>query len=640
MRLAIVFCCFSSFLFAQKEFDFNAFDKVIQQEIRYKKLTAVSPILLAPTENYDIKYARLFFNPNMQSGMLRGEVTYYFDKLNTTNSIAFDLHDSMRVLNVKWQNSFLSFSHLKNVLTVRYPAVRPIGFDSLTIEFSGNPSGSGFGSYVLQSHGSDSMPTLWTLSQPYGARDWYPCKMTLTDKIDSIDVFIQTPKMLMGVSNGLHVNTQLVDSITHLFHWRHRHPIATYLIAIAVSNYDTIARQVSTPNGVIPIQCYVYPEAKVGWESELSHVTTTMQVFDSLFGHYPFANEHYGQTQFAWGGGMEHQTNSFMFNLSFDLVSHELAHQWFGDKITCASWKDIWLNEGFATYGNILAYEYLTPYIKGALGGSRDVATRDQTGSVYVDDTTSVSRIFSSHLSYYKAAYVIHMIRWKMGDSLFFKAVNEYQNFYAGGFVGTADFERFMSLVSGQDFSLFFKKWVYGSGYPSYTVLWSHAKSNLQIKLLQKTSDPSSVDFFDMPVPIKCYYGGRDTLLVLSHSYSGEIFNFDFTTKIDSVEFDPNLSLLSRNNHVYRFATLSNPSKIELYPNPTAGLVTCLFDASLYEKLSLRIVEASGKVAYSLDFQPNSFIETIDISRFQNGVYNFSFFENGEIINSIKVVKY
>jgi len=423
MRIAVFFCFLSSFVFAQKEFDFNAFDKVIQQEIKYKKLSAVTPISLAPTGNYDVKYARLFFNPDMQSGSLRGEATYYFEKLSITNSIAFDLHDSMRVLNVKWQNSFLSFSHLKNVLTVRYPTLRPVGFDSLTIEFSGNPSGSGFGSYVLQSHGLDSMPTLWTLSQPYGARDWYPCKMTLTDKIDSIDVFVQTPKTLMGVSNGLLVNTESVDSFTQLFHWRHRNPIATYLIAIAVSNYDTIARQVSTSNGTIPIQCYVYPETKLEWEADVNNVTATMQVFDSLFGYYPFANEYYGQTQFAWGGGMEHQTNSFMYNLSFDLVSHELAHQWFGDNITCASWQDVWLNED------------LTPYIKGALGGSRDVATRSEKGSVFVDDTTTVSRIFNSQLSYYKAAYVIHMIRWKMGDSLFFKAVNDYQSFYAGGFV-------------------------------------------------------------------------------------------------------------------------------------------------------------------------------------------------------------
>jgi len=206
--------------------------------------------------------------------------------------------------------------------------------------------------------------------------------------------------------------------------------------------------------------------------------------------------------------------------------------------------------------------------------------------------------------------------------------------------VGTADFERFVSLVSEQNFSSFFKKWIYGSGYPSYTVLWSQNKNKLQLKLLQKTSDPSSVDFFDMPVPVKCYYGGRDTLLVLPHSYSGEIFNLDFTTKIDSVEFDPNLSLLSKNNQVYRLATLSDPSKIELYPNPTAGLVTCLFDASLYENISLRIVEASGKVVYSLDFQPHSCIETIDIRKFKNGVYTFNFFEKGQIINSIKVVKY
>ena len=202
-------------------------------------------------------------------------------------------------------------------------------------------------------------PIMWTLSEPFGARDWWPCKQDLSDKIENIDFYITAPSAYKGVANGLEVSEIANNNGTKTVHYQHNYAIPAYLVAFAVTNYQIYQQTAGTAPNTFPIVNYIYPE---NYNSAVNQVAVTlpiMNLFENLFETYPFHEEKYGHAQFGWGGGMEHTTVSFMGSFSRDLIAHELAHHWFGNKITCGTWKDIWLNEGFAEYMSGLVYENL-----------------------------------------------------------------------------------------------------------------------------------------------------------------------------------------------------------------------------------------------------------------------------------------
>jgi aminopeptidase N len=310
---------------------------------------------------------------------------------------------------------------------------------------------------------------MWTLSEPYGARDWWPCKNGLDDKADSIDVFITHPGTYRAASNGLLQSQTPVAGGKTLTYWKHRYPIATYLICFAVTNYAVFDRTVTLTNGILPMQTFAYPEDSTSFSNGTTNVLNAMKLYDSTFGPYPFMNEKYGHVEFSWGGGMEHQTSTFVTNIGESLCAHELGHQWFGDKVTCGSWKDVWLNEGFATH---LASIYMeSKYPSSAISNRKSEIsniTSQAGGSVMVDDTTSVNRIFDSRLSYTKGSHLLYMLRWILGDNAFFTALRNYQIDPAiiYGFATTADLKRNMEQASGKDLTYFFNEWFSGQGYP------------------------------------------------------------------------------------------------------------------------------------------------------------------------------
>ena len=209
-------------------------------------------------------------------------------------------------------------------------------------------------------------------------------------------------------------------------------------------------------------------------------------------------------------------------------LAHELAHQWFGDKITCGSWEDIWLNEGFATYIEGLTYDFGINPVKWENWKSNNLynAVSKPFGSVFVDDTTSVGRIFSGSLSYSKGAYVLHMLRSVVGDEDFFAAIRNYihdpELIY--GYALTEDFQKHVEDQTGKNLKEFFKDWIYGKGYPVYSFDFNSTDNgNLSIKVRQSQTDPS-VSYFEMPVPVKLIGETRDTIVVLDNTYNEQVF--------------------------------------------------------------------------------------------------------------------
>lgn len=550
----------------------------------------------------DVRYCRMHWTVDPAVRYISGEVMTVFEPTEPVTSLDFDFSEALSMDSVLYHGQPLTFSRSGNILTVQFPATLPAySPDSLHFFYQGTPTSTGFGSFEVNNH--EGAPVLWTLSEPYGAMEWWPCKQALNDKIDSVDIFITHPAGYRAASNGLlRSETQAGDRITA--HWKHRYPIPAYLIAMAVTNYTVFSVPAVFENDTTHIINYVYPEKLADAQVGVGENVDVMLLFSELFGPYPFQTEKYGHAQFGWGGGMEHQTMSFVGNFGYDLLAHELAHQWFGDKITCGSWEDIWLNEGFATYLTGLCYNFLRPQYWDIYKADRiSKSTAQPDGSVWVDDTTSVARVFSSRLSYAKGSMLLHMLRWKMGDTAFFQAIRNYINdpALAFGYARTQDLKAHLEAVSGQNLDEFFADWFYGQGYPSYDIKWSKTPENLVKIMVGQTSSHPSVSFFEMPVALKLANGNQDTVLILNHTFSGQEFTVQPGFAPTELIFDPDLWLVSRNNLVQEVLSTGEPLpevSLDILPNPAHRQFTVRLKTTDNLNLRLTLWAADGKLVH------------------------------------------
>ncbi|WP_412476971.1 M1 family aminopeptidase [Flavobacterium sp. TBRC 19031] len=530
----------------------------------------------ANTLNYDVTYHKLELTVDPAVYFIAGKVTTTFTALADMSTVTFDLANELAVTSVKQGTTNLSFvQNGNNELVITLPSTLATG-NAATVEmiYSGVPPQNAFEAFAINVH--SGVAGMWTLSEPYGARDWWPCKQDLSDKINNIDVYITAPSQYVSVANGME-QTQVVNGNgTKTTHFRHGYPIPAYLIAFAVTNYQVYTQTAGTAPNTFPVVNYIYPENYASAVTSLAQTLPIMTLFETLFESYPFRNEKYGHAQFGWGGGMEHTTVSFMGSFSRGLIAHELAHQWFGDKITCGTWKDIWLNEGFATYLSALVIENfdgLNAFVTQK-ASMVNFITSSPTGNLYLTDAqlTDVGRIFSSRLSYNKGAMVLEMLRFKMGDTAFFQAIRNYlaDSNLAYDYAVTTDLKSHLEAVYGQSLTEFFNDWVYNQGYPTYTITaqnWGLGQARFVIN--QTQSDPS-VSYFEMPVPIRITgAGGQTADLVLNNTTNGQVFVQSVPFTITGVQFDPEVHLISKNSNV----TLTNEvfsleEAVVLYPNP------------------------------------------------------------------------
>ncbi|MEO6168857.1 MAG: M1 family aminopeptidase [Chitinophagales bacterium] len=614
---------------AQEIFDPQYLEKIILQEQKSGR----SKIFFresAITDDYDLNYMRAWWEIDPAVYYIKGALSYYFHPVNTAiTAISFDLSDSLLFTYFVYHGD-TSYNFTRpgnNIVECQFPqSIASAQQDSITLCYEGKPASTAFGSFEQETH--NDQPIIWTLSEPYGASDWFVCKNSLADKIDSIDIFIKTPTNYhAGTAGILMSETPVSGSNDKIIHWRHRYPIATYLIGVAVTNYAIIHQNAALSSGKnVPVLQYLYPEDSAAYMNDTTLIVKFLQLFSNLFGDYPFADEKYGHAQWNWGGGEEHQTMSFVVNAgSFELIAHELAHQWFGDKVTCGSWTDIWLNEGFATYLSGLSYENIGPlYWMPFKITQRDRALKDSTGSVFCDDTTDVSRIFNSSLSYSKGAYLLHMLRWKMGDEIFFNAVSAYVNDpdLCYGFARTADLQQHLESVSGQDLDEFFEDWFYGKGYPTYYFKWANLPDGKVNIAIHQTQNHPSVSFYEMPVPIRLKDETHDTTIVIQNNANDLTYlTGPFSFLPDSIFFDPELWLLAKSKPPVYDPLLSD--LLTIFPNPATDAITISYHSNEDALQQITLYDISGKrmkelfTASTGSYNP----VTLDISNLSGGYY-------------------
>lgn len=612
---------------------FNIDRKGIIESEKKKNLKSILDVNVNPnTLNYDLQYVRLELDLDPTQQYISGIVTSHFKMLQNSPDIYFDLKNNLAVSNVKYHGQDLTFQQLStDEIRINFPSTLSAQTtDSLSITYSGIPSTVEQAFVATTTPAGD--PILATLSEPFGAKQWWPTKQSMNDKIEKLDIKISTPAQYTVGSNGKLMSETILGNGKKLTYWQTNYPIPAYLFALGISNYTKLNSTITTTNSSFPFLNYVYPSwATADTQSKLDWTAISMQTFEDHFGLYPYRNEKYGHMQFNWGGGMEHATMTSMGYYGLDLIAHELAHQWFGDKLTCGTWNDIWLNEGFATMGEYVVYEKLLmspAQFQTYLQSEMDNITSFAGGSVYVPDNQLTSnRIFDGRLTYTKGGYVLRMIKWILGDELFYAMLKAYQNnaAFAYNYVKTNDFRDFLSSYTGRNFTEFFNDWIYGEGYPIYQIRWTQDPTSKKLTFrVGQTRSSSSVSFFELPLPIKVSgSGGQTAYFVLDHTSNNQYFTQDVNFDVTNVTFNYEKQIITKGSTVTKDNNLAvndiNQKNIIVYPNPAKSFIKI---SGLQKSTDYEIFSIDGKLIKNGIANPDS---EINISAFVKGTYILKF---------------
>ncbi len=552
---------FTTQLFSQNILKFNNEHRQIEAERKAKALAKSyeNPVTngLEDGRGFDVKYygLSLDLHPSSKtmSGIVQVKATVSATQLD---SILLDFNTFLKVDSIKSGDQSLSFIHEHDAsrssdllivqLDKNYLQDEDVDF---TVYYHGRTDFGGSSVFGVsfghtQVLGRDH---IWSLSEPYGARDWWPCKDTALDKPDSMDIVYTVPEGWSAPSNG-RLQSEITSDGRTTFHWKVGYPIATYLVSIAAYEYARYEDTYVGQNGdSLPIMFFVAPENLENSKGTFFLVDTMIQTFADAYGEYPFMGEKYGHAEASIFGGMEHQTMTTLGPIQFNqgfysggLISHELAHQWWGDMVTCASFQDIWLNEGFATYSEALVLERIVgkQAYKDQIAGD----AYKGAGTIFVEDTTNTGRIFNSNLSYAKASYFLHMLRGVVGDSTFFEIMHAWYNNpktkYGAAY--TKDFQDVCEQVSGLNLEKFFQQWIYGEYYPVYTYGYKADQTDdgydVTLVIDQKQDNTG---LFWMPIDVQIITNTDTLNFVVWDSLATQSFEFSIDSQPLFVEIDP-----------------------------------------------------------------------------------------------------
>lgn len=587
---------------------------------------------------YDVKFCHLDLQvtntATTLSGYVRTRAQVVASQLDT---FVLELHNALQVDSVWIDSVKTPFVRRGNTLRVAAPHTQGQILESVVF-YHGTPPTSNTGIFNRSSPTWGNQVT-YTLSQPFYAYTWWPCKQILSDKLDSVWTFLTTPATLKAGAVGLLTQTVPLPSGKVRYEWKSRYPINYYLVAFAVASYVDYSFTTVLPGNIpLLVQNYVYdnPQTLPYFKSTIDTTAALLRVFSQKWGTYPFKNEKYGHMMAPFSGGMEHQTMTTLGFFNFELIAHELAHQWFGDWVTCGSWQDIWLNEGFATYNEYIALEELgTPVAarNWLISVHNDVISQ-AGGSVWVagNDTLNDDRIFDYRLSYQKGAYLVHMLRFWLGDSLFFAAIRDFLSMHQNNVAYTANLRTFLESLTNQNWFAFFQQWFYGKGHPIFQIRWASNNLFTIVEVSQQGSSPST-PFFESPLELRLNRSALpDTFIQVYLTQSPQLFTLP-VGNVTSLSIDPNYRILRQIQSVTQDPNLLTNSAVtqvssgfSVYPNPASKEVYTYLPRA--DKLYLR--DAVGRVVWSASVLPGLHQWTWD---FAPGIY----FLQGENTPPIKI---
>lgn len=586
-------------------------------------------------DDYDVVFYFLDVKVENNTTWIEGNVTTRARVLREQlNEFKFELLDIIGIDSVIVSGIPVSFTRQGDEVTVQLPYTLGLNQELVfRVYYKGQPPSGGFFSGISTAYVQAwNKNVTWTLSQPFNAKQWWPCKQDLYDKADSVYVFITTSQINKAGSNGLLTATTVLPGGKVRYEWKSYYPISYYLISVAVADYQEY-NIYAKPAGIEPdsilIQNYIYnsPGCLEFYKEGIDRTIIFLELFSDLYGMYPFKEEKYGHCLSALGGGMEHQTMTTLGSFSFGLVVHELGHMWFGDNVTCATWSDIWINEGFASYTEYLAAYYIQGPSSAAnwMNNAHNYIKSQPGGSVYVPpdqaNPNNVWRIFDGRLSYKKGAAIIHTLRHEINnDELFFNILREFQNQFKDSVATGLDFMHVVNQMTGSDFSYYFDQWYFGEGYPIFSVIWNQSSEKLFFTTTQTTST-NVTTLFELDVDYKIHYtDGTTEMIRLRQDENIEYYEIPISKPVATIELDPdNWIIKTVSGIVVGITEKSHPLFFTIAPNPASDFVKISLDNEFSGDLVLSITDLSGRLLFCRTFTGNYY--EFDTSSLSRGVY-------------------
>ncbi len=573
----------------------------------------------SPRHSYDVLEYKLnldiyncFISPYPKSFKASNEI--YAKADSVINQIKLDaVNTSLVIDSVKLNALSLTFTHTSNILTVNLDRTyNPSETFRIRVYYRhNNVTDKGF-------YASNGM--VFTDAEPEGARNWFPCWDKPSDKALT-DLIVKVPSsVVLGANGSLADSTRTGDTI--YYHWNNRNVVTTYLTTlIGKVNYNLDVmywKKISNPNDSIQMRFY-WNAGESGLANIKSKMPSMVTRYSNLFGEYPFEKVGFATANnlFTWGG-MENQTMIILAPnyWSEGVVTHEFAHQWFGDLISPGTWADIWLNEGFATYNEALWKEFTTSYssyktsitsnASSYMGSNPGIPIYNPSWAVI---TPPQNTLFNYAITYAKGACVLHMLRYTLGDTLFFNALKSYATdtleFKYKNAV-TADFVTKMNSVTGQNLNWFFDQWIYQPNHPLYSNTYNIVNNgngtwNLRFTAKQTQANPA---FFQMPIEIKTSFsGGGDTTIKVMNNTNNQLFTFTFSRQPVSVAFDPNNQIVIKTastvQGVSDISSEINSFRLnQNYPNPFNPATKIEYYIPKTSDVKFTFYDVNGKIIF------------------------------------------
>lgn len=592
---------------------------------RYANQLKTSPFTntaqVAQQQKYDVTFYKLDLEMTNLSTNLAGTVEIHAKSTQVIDSALIELYNGFTISEIKVNGvATTAYSRVGPLLNV--PINLPSNQDFVVaISYSGAPPTAATNPLGGSGMTNDVSPNwnarvTWSLSEPFSAFEWFPCKQYVKDKADSVQVSIKVPDNLMAGSNGV------LDSISttpgfKTFHWMHRHPIAYYLISVAVSDYQEYNVYANPAGATSPvlIQNFIYnhPNYLNEFQDDIDETVDMIELFADLFGPYPYDDEKYGHCLAPLSGGMEHQTMTTQGWFDASLTAHELAHQWWGNYVTCGSWADIWINEGFASYSEYLMFSNLYSFnnAQQRMNSNHNAVMQQLGGSVYVTDSLNEGAIFNGRLVYQKGGAIIHTLRHVINDDdLFFNMLRAFLEHFKNSNATGLEFKVFAEDFTDMDLTDFFNQWYYGEGYPTYSVAYNQTSTDLNIEVSQTTSRPAVTPLFTTPLDLRVTRTGMsDTIIRVNITNQTTSITIPSIPNFASINgIDPLNDIINRvgtitNNGFVSIEDLkADEHNLVIFPNPTAEEITVKFEGSARD---IRLVDQKGKTVLESSIESN-----------------------------------